>query len=384
MNSTSCHILPCHAFPSYVPFEIHFTCTASCSGAPTLTPEGVIPSEVTPQEVWEDASLFQPAWTPPLEHDEGARPATTREGEVPVEHPRQNGGVTSSPPFAGSATPILNGSPTLPWENTTRYVIGSGELGLLDELQKPRRGAVVPLATDFLRLPDSPSGVGNGVLLETEPLIIMDDNGDPDMKPQAQLSPMVPLLTARGGLRRKGNGISKYNNEIGTPRATSLREPYNANANPNWNSDMLPVSNDDARLSVESSDSGWAGSRTEEATLGEVRNGRAILLPTAFAEGPTVNDLNSRPPVRGGYSGLNGEHLIPVRNIETASSAHRIATFRSGTKFRVAVDKGVTGLGITVKEVRDRFFVYKLKALADGSPGAAEVRESANDRLGSG
>lgn len=81
-------------------------------------------------------------------------------------------------------------------------------------------------------------------------------------------------------------------------------------------------------------------------------------------------------------AGSRGRRLLEIgrNDVETATAAGRIAGFRPGTRFRVAVDKGVTGLGITVKEIRGRFFVYRLQPLADGSPGAAEVRELV-DRL---
>ena len=89
----------------------------------------------------------------------------------------------------------------------------------------------------------------------------------------------------------------------------------------------------------------------------------------------SIRSADARPPVKADSIFVGGELAsAAARKVETASAAERIAAFRPGTRFRVAVDKGLTGLGITVKEIRGRFFVYKLQALADGSPGAAEVR----------
>lgn len=111
------------------------------------------------------------------------------------------------------------------------------------------------------------------------------------------------------------------------------------------------------------------GDRTRELS----GRGKASLLSKDMSGEPTICSADARPPARAG-SVFGGGLASAARKVETASAAERIAAFRPGTRFRVAVDKGLTGLGVTVKEIRGRFFVYKLQTLADGSPGAAEVR----------
>lgn len=284
------------------------------------------------------------------------------------------------PPSPDGAPPEDSGSKRLPWENKARYIIGSGELGLLNELQLPRRGAVVTLAPGFLRLPLSPivslepdskvEDDGTGTPPTVEPLIYLDDDGGTG---PAQLSPIVP--PSRGRVLKDGGSVSHIDKVVGrgttlleaaaragAPRPHSLKGPYSTSMNARLQQQKR--GRDDVRA-----DNGAGKTREPYPKRGDVER--------------ESTRTNSKPEVGGGKTRRG--RRVALRNAGGDSSADRIAAYRPGTKFHVAVDKGVTGLGITVKELNGRFFVYGLQMLADGSPGSAEVsasRRVASRRLG--
>lgn len=269
------------------------------------------------------------------------------------------------------------GSRKLPWENKERYVIGSGELGLLTELQMPRRGSIVPLPPDFLRCPTIASAIvsparSGGEKHATElpawtpePLIELEPDGDSlDLEP-SQLNPIVPstrsadVHTPLFGQRARA----------GADLIWSLEEPARGDANaPQSLRGPTVDSAEDARPPILRGRNDWVG---DAVPKGDLLPTEKTFVPGARAgkeAGPST-----MPSLRVGSNGWGAQLSPVVADVETASAAHRIAAFSPGTRFRVAVDKGVMGLGITIKEIRGRFFVYRLQTLPDGSPGAAEV-----------
>lgn len=295
-------------------------------------------------------------------------------------------GAASTAPGAGE-----NGrKKVLPWEGKeARYVIGSGELGLLNELQMPRRGAIVPLDRDFLRLPRhlfaSTDDFGN---LESprpaaEPLVPLND--DVRLRePGRRFSPILPSALNSAASERDSRSSGTVSTPDDWPPQPPLqRPPYRpppARAAALHPEEDTLVGSADVRAQMklpegDGSDSVRADLGAGERTRGgRGRRGKATLFQEDMRGHSTVRNADASPPVRTG-SVFDAELLAgAARKVETASAAERIAAFRPGTRFRVAVDKGLTGLGITVKEIRGRFFVYKLQTLADGSPGAAEVR----------
>ena len=320
--------------------------------------------------------------------------------ETAVETRRSSSTAMFTPTSVGAASTTPgggdNGHKKLPWEGKeARYVIGSGELGLLNELQMPRRGAVVPLDRDFLRLPKSSIAAIEGfgsresppLAAAGEPLVPAGD-GRRMSEPGHLFSPVVPRPASAAWKRDSETSSTASTLDDRPPQPPSLRPPPKARAAAGLpgrhGGDTAAVGSADAKAEGKTkgadSDSDSEGARTEksagERTLGPRVRGKATLFQEDMRGVSTVCSADARPPVKTG-SVFGGELAgAASRKVETASAAERIAAFRPGTRFRVAVDKGLTGLGITVKEIRGRFFVYKLQALADGSPGAAEVRTS--------
>lgn len=300
------------------------------------------------------------------------------------------GGVTPNYADAASAmSPGEIGLPRLPWEGKEkRYVIGSGELGLLNELQMPRRGAVVPLPEDFLRVPVGSSQPATPPATAAEPLIVLDPDGG-SSEPNCVPSPTLASV--------RGSAVWDDESRRGDPASSSpgasfggrqFRSPAK-NKPPVKASPTLLRNVGESQATAESADAKpqmkvVGGDRNDGVRVGDSPGKEAWAnrssgqrkksVPTALRGEPTPASRkgNSRPPARGGSAWGAGTGSTALK-VETASAAERIASFRPGTRFRVAVDKGVTGLGITVKEIRGRFFVYKLQSLADGSQGAAEV-----------
>lgn len=379
-----------------------------------------------PQEQWEDASSFAPILNrPPL----GARTPSSSSGYDTAETrwPGSTAGYTPTS-AAGGLTPLVrdDGQPRrLPWERKeSGYVIGSGELGLLNELQIPRRGAAVPLARGFLRLPSrsatlsGDSGVsepppameplvpvvdedlltGSGDPLSTESDDHPDDRlkdlpgdrlseqpgGDRSGSPGVLFSPM--LATTRGAV------VWKRHSQVNTAGSTSDdRQSRSAvtsvgvtGGHPLSLEEHPPAGSAGGSVQMQVRDSGednvWVDS-SEDDQMRKPRSSRGEVprFPRGVSGDPSDGSVGAgaggRPPPARSGSVWVGDSASPVHVVETASAAERIAAFRPGTRFRVAVDKGLTGLGITIKEIRGRFFVYKLQTLADGSPGAAEVSE---------
>lgn len=305
--------------------------------------------------------------------------------ETAVESRRSSTTTGLNPTFISTepATPAGDsGQQRLPWEGKEeRYVVGPGELGLLNELQMPRRGAIVPLAHDFLRVPH---GVNppSPVEAASQPLIVLDDD-DRLGKPGRTFSPILP--PSRDSTTSNGNRDSSVGSAEATPKCrpppSPVTRPLPARVDvglPFGPEERPPVdSSTDAkpRLRVRGGDRSpaLADYDSEEGEVREPRSSRkGKRIARSFGGEQSVGGADAKPLARGG-SVWGGELSRAAHTVETASAAERIAAFRPGTRFRVAVDKGVTGLGITVKEIRGRFFVYRLQTLADGSQGAAEV-----------
>lgn len=229
----------------------------------------------------------------------------------------------------------------LPWDpkvSKAGYVMGSGELGLLNELQLPRRGSVVALAPDFLRVPR--------VEERGDPLTAaLRDGGSHGREVAADASSATRISTPS----------SDGNQVIDHPLGTEYTKWKSANQ-----------MNEPSTLVAPASDS-------KVIRVAEVR--RRPQEGQSTTQGADVWETASRRGRSpGGHEFLGLRDVIATgRHIENASSADRIAQFPPGTRFRVAVDKGETGLGVTVKEIQGRFFVYRMVPLPDGSLGAAEV-----------
>lgn len=418
---------------------------SSCAGQAQAQP----PSEEPPprdvrQELleWENASSLLPA--PTEETSSHAYPsasglhegAATRNG-----HGGQPMNEESSPSRFSRAASLENGlAQKLPWESTERYVIGSGELGLLNELQMPRRGSVVSLSPEFLRVPPPPpflalttaaapeAAAADGFEEDNsqeappcvEPLIHLggykDDDND-SVEP-VHLSPIVrpsddddDPAGARGGRAGGSEERVGWQHPLATPSSVMsspvMPSSVKPSAKPSARPSIKPATavftppralpelsyggaetktpkngrgtawgagdndNDDDDVGGWNKSGGGAQGfsrrRAERARRDLVRDPAAAVVGSADASGP--------PLLRGGQPRRKGPGAATesARNVETASAADRIAAYRPGTRFHVAVDKGAIGLGITVKDICGRFFVYRLQALADGSPGSAEV-----------
>lgn len=359
--------------------------------------QGGSPTSDAPHERWEDASSVLPGPTRPTLAPQTSvttlSPSTGCETAVET----RPSGLTAgfAPTSVGAASTTAgegeNEHKKLPWEGKeARYVIGSGELGLLNELQMPRRGAIVPLDRDFLRLPrrsvaaidwfgtpESPLALG------AEPLVPVND-GRRLSEPGHLFSPVVPKNTS-AARKRDGDTSSTASTLDDRPSQPPSLRPLNrpppartvAGVPGRPEEEGILVGSADAKTGEKLPEGDSDGVRGEESA-GERRRGlrvrgKATLFQEDMRGQSAVCSADARPPVKAGTV-FGGELAsAAARKVETASAAERIAAFRPGTRFRVAVDKGLTGLGITVKEIRGRFFVYKLQALADGSPGAAEV-----------
>lgn len=399
----------------------------SCLRAAEIRGADVVEGE-EPQERWEDASSFAPVLNrPPL----GARTPSSSSGYDTAETrwPGSTAGYTPTS-AAGGLTPLVrdDGQPRrLPWERKeSGYVIGSGELGLLNELQIPRRGAAVPLARGFLRLPShSATSSGDSGVFEPppsmEPLVpVVDEDlltrpGDPlgaesvdqpddrltdlpgdrlSEKPGGSrsgsssvlFSPMLP--TTRGAV------VWKRHSQVNTAGSTSDdRQSPSAvpstgvtGGHPLSLEENPAVGSAGGSVQMQVRDGGednvWVdGSADDKMRKPRSGRGQVTRFPRGLSGEPSDASVGAgargRPPPARSGSVWVGDSASPAHIVETASAAERITAFRPGTRFRVAVDKGLTGLGITIKEIRGRFFVYKLQTLADGSPGAAEVIEPA-------
>lgn len=294
-------------------------------------------------DLWQDQSSFQSA-SSSMDNGEVTPPAPPPEERGPGGTPRMTG--TSAPLLVGdTAWTSDNGQQKLPLESDSgRYVVGSGELGLLAELQMPRRGGAVVLPEDFLRMPGlSTSSATAG-------------------------TPATAVIKKRGGQNASEEGgasvetlidldfdddVGGHENELKSDQPGSVVPSTRGNNRVNAKLNFLgshPLEETDDRSAREEGDR--LGTDTGESS-------------EDYADAnQSLNETGHK---------WCGTQMAPAQDVETASAAERIAAFRPGTRFRVAVDKGVTGLGITVKDVGGRFFVYKLQALPDGSPGAAEV-----------
>lgn len=390
-------------------FVILIVVLGSCPHTGQLRSAGLVESE-EPEERWEDASSFAPVLNRPTL---SATKPTSSSGYETAE--------TSWPGSTSGYTPTSArdiGQPRLPWgRKESGYVIGSGELGLLNELQIPRRGAAVPLARDFLRVPSqSVASSGDSGMFEPpppamEPLVPLIDedrltgSGErlserPDYRlseqsgdrtseqadgrlgsPSRLFSPILP--SARGSV------VWKRHIQMDTADSTlDDRQPRSA-LRPVGVTGGLPLTPDEHPAVGSAGDNfemqvrGGGevndrvdGSADEYKRKPHSSRGQVTRIPRCLGGEPSVEaGAGARPPPGRGGSGWVGDLASPAHVVETASAAERIAAFRPGTRFRVAVDKGLTGLGITIKEIRGRFFVYRLQTLADGSPGAAEVSE---------
>lgn len=309
-----------------------------------------------PQEEWEDASpLLQLVATSENSTDGPPSLRKLRPADADDDDWLPGNTATLSPPlFADETLAVDTAGPSehqkFPWETNTRYVIGSGELGMLSELQMPRRGSAVSLPPEFLRLPIptgyAPDGEGNSppTAAPTSQLIYLDDDVDDDYWREPSVEVRADLAVNTTATTSSGGGAGSAN------RAQQTQQPA-----------LKDVTGGDSRTTALFEPRYLSGS-----------------IASADAR-PHASGSNGRGGVTGGTAAAStgtflGAPITPVRDVETASAADRIAAFRPGTRFRVAVDKGSTGLGITVKDIRGRFFVYRLQALPDGSPGAAEVR----------
>ncbi|CAM9306125.1 unnamed protein product [Hapterophycus canaliculatus] len=339
-----------------------------------------------PREVRGHASslLTSTSGRPSLRSDMSAGTLSSSTGyETAVESRRSSATTGLNTTCAGTetATPVEeSGSQKLPWEGKEeRYVVGPGELGLLNELQMPRRGAVVPLAHDFLRVPTglNPPSL---VAAASQPLTVLDDD-DRFGKPCRTFSPILP--PSRGGAVSNTNREASASSAEATfdcrlppspvtrslPARVDVRLPFGPGERP-----PVESAGEKPRLRVRGGDSNPAlmDYDSDEGKTRETRNTRpGKLIPRSLGGEQSIGSMDTKPPARGATV-WGGELSRAAHKVETASAAERIAAFRPGTRFRVAVDKGVTGLGITVKEIRGRFFVYRLQTLADGSQGAAE------------
>ena len=359
------------------------------------------PTSGAPQhERWEGASSILPALSRPTLAPQTSTAtlssSTGYESAVETRRSSSTAGFTPISAGAASGTPGAgdSGQKKLPWEGKeARYVIGSGELGLLNELQMPRRGSIVPLDRDFLRLPRRSVAATDGFEslespLAGEPLVPVKDDRRMS-EPGYLFSPIVPSARQPATWERDNSETSSMtlgDRPPQPPQPPSQRPPHRppparaAIGLPGAPEENTLVGSADAKAEMKlaggdnDSNARAENSAAGERTRGPRFRGKATLFQEDMRGQSTVRSADARPPVRAG-SVFGGELAsAAARKVETASAAERIAAFRPGTRFRVAVDKGLTGLGITVKEIRGRFFVYKLQALADGSPGAAEVR----------
>lgn len=297
----------------------------------------------------------------------------------------------------------LQQQPPLPWEAKAGYVMGPGELGLLNELQLPRRGAIVPLPQDFLRLPPSllrdvalPEGVrraeggllpcmstiqsrgdawngeeelGGRNMIKFErtssegdddgddadsPTDRVDNNGVTDPFRMTRIDPKLAPLTP-SPVKLVPSRDPHLEDETGSGQKPPIdrERREDEEAGEKRSQEVMNAASNDGRSSINS------------------RNGFNCSRQAAELPDSSIGKMNTFVDnTMQGYCDI----VTAGQKVETASSADRIAAFMPGTRFRVAVDKGVTGLGITVKEIQGHFFVYRLQALADGSPGAAQVR----------
>lgn len=284
---------------------------------------------------------------------DAGRPANAGKGDAPDlwEVPPADGSNSGNSddldpnPFLDRADEPGRAPQPLPWESKAGYVMGSGELGLLNELQLPRRGASVALDPDFLRIPasreaDGPPGA--------EAPGVLDGGLDAALAGSAEATPAFGARGHAGIPDPDGNTPGWKPPDLSLIRSTSVDPVLKSKA-----------------ISVD-----------------EVRRKGCDGLPDESGVGVGAPRYGGEADQEGEFdmSGLRGV-VAAGRRVETASSADRIARFPPGTRFRVAVDKGVTGLGITVKEIHGRFFVYRLQTLPDGSPGAAEVGGPQGGRL---
>lgn len=353
-------------------------------------------------ERWEDPTAFAPA--PSLKSSAEARPRLPRDevrtGDDSLDNDLvENTPTESAATTAGSTQQLQQKQKQkqLPWETKAGYVMGPGELGLLNELQLPRRGAIVPLPPDFLRIPP--------------PLRALEGRGASSEGLQLKFS---PIETRRVTRPRGENGLDMTFFDVQQSKSSDKNVDEDGGHHP-------PDEGDGGSGGGGGGDSVDPAKRTrvdpslaplalppadmaplrdplmeeEIASVDEVR--RKPLLETDGVEevhaedkrprkvldaAETLgrsSDRNSWPEQNGDgplYSSFGSMRGIvgAVRKVDMATSADRIAALPPGTRFRVAVDKGVTGLGITVKEIQGRFFVYRLQTSPDGSPGAAQVR----------
>lgn len=288
-------------------------------------------------ELWQDQSSFQSALS---NMDNGEA--------LPAAPPPEESGPGGTPRTSGAFVPLLvgdttwtsdNGQQKLPLESDSgRYVVGSGELGLLAELQMPRRGGSVVLPEDFLRMPGTaPSSAIAGT---SATAVIKERDGEED---GVSVEPLIDLDF--------DDDVGGHEDEFKSDHPGSV----------------VPSTRGNNRVNTKLN---FPGSHPlEETEEGSSREERDPLEESSGDYADANQSLHDTGHI------WCGTQMAPAQDVETASAAERIAAFRPGTKFRVAVDKGVTGLGITVKDIGGRFFVYKLQALPDGSPGAAEVSE---------
>lgn len=317
-----------------------------------LRTEANTPIQEVPQEQWEDASpLLQLVAT--SESGTDGPPSLRKLRPADDDDWPPSNTPTLSPPLYADTAPAVENGPSeqqkLPWETKTRYVIGSGELGLLSELQMPKRGLAVALPPEFLRLPIPTGYAREG---RDSPPPGAASNQLIDLNDDDHWEPSVGAIRTQNYRTEFYAGVAANPRGDGTGSVTRVRQAQ-------------PVSK---------------GVRGEDIRkvdgLFEARDHPGSIA--AADARPNASGSNGRGVMGGTTAASTGTFLgapiTPVRDVETASAAVRIAAFRPGTRFRVALDKGSTGLGITVKEIRGRFFVYRLQALPDGSPGAAEVR----------
>lgn len=318
-----------------------------------------------PSKSFEDPVVLSPTTpmsentrvSPPSLHLDAAATAALEPSDT-EENPNP---FTSKLGTGGDVTPPLQ---PLPWESKVGYVIGPGELGLLNELQLPRRGTIVTLAPDFLRLPPVRSSQGIDSPLSLSPLMPIA-KGSRDAPDQRGYGSGIPNLVhdVHSTTRGRGAHDEEIRDFLTGDDTESIKWTTSPDSDLESSSVAVPVAAD-------------LGVQEESISIDEVRR-RPSLRLSVDAEESRLFRRSGR--ISHGYgfdppAGRRHEVTPPGRTVvETASSADRIARLPTGTRFRVAVDKGVTGLGITVKEIRGRFFVYRLQALADGSPGAAEV-----------
>lgn len=280
----------------------------------------------------------------------------------------------------------------LPWESKAGYVMGQGELGLLNELQLPRRGAMVQLPADFLILPrpfrpfeavgakpsrglvPTISPIAKKRTAAQTPVENTHDTVPPDIEGKRLSADKHTVDDGDGRSPGRAGDIGGNDRDPADPAKFTRIDP-SLSPLPLPTVDGVPVpqySDPPLEEEVASIDEvrrkpqleTQQGEQAEaNRTRAEERGRRKLLLDESGDSSSLYENFGNVP------SGF----LAGRRKVETASSAERVAAFPPGTRFRVAVDKGATGLGITVKEIQGRFFVYRLQALPDGSPGAAEV-----------